>query len=235
MSPLTDEDRASPAPRRRRKLWEVPASLHGPLLCICMTTESLARLAGNPGTARGRDELEWYGEILERVSGRNPASEALQRHLEKTHRLWVDRFALVADDASVLDRWRTGIRRGEIAGPLWAACTHRAVSEHSLRQIDGDLRALSCRLDVRPTADAQRLAFLESEAAQLRAELCRLKIRHAGEIDSLRQELNRLERSALPRHPAPSLHDTGPERKAGVRRTPPSISPRSGTAGSSAA
>ena len=206
MTPTTDQQHsandvaavATACPRRRLKLWELPTSLHGPLLGVCLTGEALVELAARHGiSAAGNDEFEFHGKILEALRERGPAAEALQRHLDRTHKLWVDRFALLADADAIMDKWRRSVRQGEIAGPLWAASTHRAISAAALQCIDRDIRALSCRLDLRQITDSHRLAHLEAENARLQDELCRLKIRHAGELDALRQQVAGLQHAAL--------------------------------------
>jgi hypothetical protein len=73
---------------------------------------------------------------------RNPVSEALQRHLEKKFHLVVERFAKLKSDGATpaVDRM---LCQGEVAGPLWAVCTHRAVSAETRQRAYTDVHMLS--------------------------------------------------------------------------------------------
>lgn len=219
--PRLASSRGNNSPRRRPRIWELPPLLHAPLLGISVAMDKLAGIAADQGLAGSGGAGDPLGTTLPRLDTRNAVSDAVQRHLEKTHRIWVDRFACVADEAAVLARWRACIEQGEVGGPLWAACTHKRISESGLQRIHADLHTLSCRQDMRQAVDARRMAFLESENDRLRNELCRLRIQHAGDLDSLRQELTSRAKQARPAKP-----------KAEGGRA---VSPRSATAGSSAA
>jgi hypothetical protein len=58
--------------------------------------------------------------------------------------------------------------RGEVAGPLWAVCTHRAVSAETRQRAYTDVHMLSHQVGAGQAADARRLAHLEAENAELK-------------------------------------------------------------------
>lgn len=203
-------------PKRRARIWELPPLLHAPLLGLSIPVDHLACI-----TARAGGGTDLVSATLPLLETRSVVAEAIQRHLEKAHRIWVDRFACMNDDAAVLARWRACIGQGEVGGPLWAACTHKRISGLSLQRIHADLHTLSCRQDMCQTVDVRRMAFLESENERLRNELCRLRIQHAGDLDALREEL-----AGRAKHARPA--------KAPAEGSQP-VSRRSATGGSSAA
>lgn len=188
---------ASQRPRCRPKLWELEAKLHCPVIGTCLSIEALRRIARRfRFTAAAHDEFGMHVEAVGFSQQRNPVSETLQRHLDKTYKLWVDRFARLKDDADVLALWLECLQRGEVAGPLWAVCTHRAASAATRHRAYGDIHMLSHQVGAGQAADVRRLAHLEADNAHLAAELRRQSIQHAGEMDALRCRLARTEQDA---------------------------------------
>jgi len=113
---------------------------------------------------------------------RNPVSEAVQRHLEKKFHLVVERFAKLKSDAELRQQWIECCARGEVAGPLWAVCTHRAVSAETRQRAYTDVHMLSHQVGAGQAADARHLAHLEGENAELKRS-------HSRELALLRQQL----------------------------------------------
>lgn len=222
-----------PTPRCRARLWELEPPLHLPLLGLCVGPETLRQIAARFAfRAPADDETALLLEAADACRSRNPASEALQRHLEKTFKRWVDRFALLADDAAVRCQWCTCQQTGELAGPLWATCTHRAVSAATRSRAWGDVQLLGCQLGACQIARARQADHLHAENAGLRDALHRQSIAHAAELDTLRTTADRLQRRITEllasRTPAPA--SPAPRRATHRRATPrasaPCVQPR---------
>ena len=184
---------ASPRPRCRPKLWELEAKLHCPIIGTCLPIDALRRIARRFRFEAANDEFGMHVEAVAFSQQRNPVSEALQRHLDKAYKLWVDRFARLKDDSAILALWQECLQRGDVAGPLWAVCTHRAASAATRHQAYGDIHMLSHQVGAGQAADVRRLAHLETDNARLAAELRRRSIQHAGEVDALRCRLGHAE------------------------------------------
>lgn len=192
----TAPPRVSQRPRCRPRLWELEAKLHCPIIGTCLSLEALRRVARRFRFEATHDEFGMHVEAVGFSQQRNPVSETLQRHLDKTYKLWVDRFARLKDDAAVLALWQECLQRGDVAGPLWAVCTHRAASAATRQQAYGDIHMLSHQVGAGQAADVRRLAHLETDNARLAAELRRRSIQHAGELDTLRCRLGQAEQEA---------------------------------------
>ncbi|MBN8284689.1 hypothetical protein [Zoogloea sp.] len=221
ITPKNPDPGGMPKSTRRARIWELPRSIQAPLLGISVSLGNLASIAARHGLALRTNESDLLGTMLSQLDVRNSVSDAVQHHLEKTHRIWIDRFARADDEAEVLARWRICIDQGQVGGPLWAACSHKRISETGLQRIHADFHVLYCRNDLLCAVDTKRLAYLEVEINRLRDELRKLHIRHAGDMDALRQELTTRAKKT------PGANPTA----EGVR----TFSRRSGTAGSSAA
>lgn len=179
-----------PGPRCRARLWELDDKLHCPLIGTCLPIDELHRLAQrfkfkSPST----NEFGMHVEAVSLSQHRNPVAAAIQHYLEKAHKLWVDRFARLKTDAEVRLHWQECLKRGEVAGPLWATCTHRMVSPETRHQAYGDIHMLSHQVGSSLAADARRLAHLIADNARQGAELRQRAIQHAGELDALRSRL----------------------------------------------
>ncbi len=183
------EDAVANARASRTRLWELEDKHHCPVIGTCLPVDDLARLARrffawiDSGNA-----FAMHVEAVNLAKTRNAASEAMQTLLERKYRLQVQRFKAAGDDGEVMQTWREHYARGDVAGALWAAITHRAVSAATRHAIFADVHMLSHQVGAGLAADTRRLAVLASECADAQAELARLRARHAaGEIEWRRQ------------------------------------------------
>lgn len=66
---------------------------------------------------------------------RNDASVAMHRHLERKYARAVRDFDAARCNADVLELWKQRLSAGDVAGPLWAALTHRAASAETCHRV----------------------------------------------------------------------------------------------------
>jgi len=173
----------NPARFHRRKLWELEEKHHCPVVGTCLGLEELKKIARKAGFA-GR-EVEPYRLHVEAVSvsiKRNAAAEAMHKLLDRKFSLFVARFDQAKCDAEVRALWDQHLDRGEVAGALWAAITHKAASVETRNAIYGDVHMLSHQVGAGQAADVRRLAYLERENAELRREERREAERHTREL-----------------------------------------------------
>ncbi len=170
-------------PARRARLWDLDDKLHCPIIGTCISIEELQRFARRFQFAGPTDDdFTVHVEAVGLARKRNPVSEAVQRHLEKKFHLVVERFAKLKSDAELRQQWIECCARGEVAGPLWAVCTHRAVSAETRQRAYTDVHMLSHQVGAGQADDARRLAYLEGENAELKRS-------HSRELALLRQQL----------------------------------------------
>lgn len=172
-----------PRPARRLRIWDLDDKLHCPIIGTCISLDELQRFARRFQFASPTDDdFTVHVEAVDLVRQRNPFSEALQRHLEKKFKLSIDRFSKLKLDAEIRQHWSDSCARGEVAGPLWAVCTHKAASAATRQQAYRDIHMLSHQVGAGQAADTRRLTHLEKENAELKEGLKR-------ELAALRRQL----------------------------------------------
>lgn len=171
------------APRARPRLWTLDPQHHCPIVGTCLPLADLQRIAKRCHFAsRPDDDFGLHVEAVSHARSRNPASEAIQRHLDARYRLALARFARLKSDAELRQEWLACVDRGEVAGPLWALCTHRLASAETLQMAYRRVHMLSHQVGAGLAADTRRLAQLEQENSDLRSGLKR-------ELSALRRQL----------------------------------------------
>jgi len=184
-----------PPPLRRPKLWELGEKHHCPVIGTCLPVAELRRFARRfELLADPRDEYALHVEAVQLSMHRNAFSEALHDHFEREFASAVRRFKEAKDDAGVRALWAACLERGEVAGPLWAALTHKAVSGATRQRIFADIHMLSHQVGAGKAADARRLSFLERENQALRNEQQEERRRAARREAEQRERIAALER-----------------------------------------
>ncbi len=180
---------------RRRKLWELEDKLHCPVVGTCLGLDEIARLARRHGfKGQSFDHYRLHVEAVNLSCSRNPVAEAMQKLLDRKFARYLSVFEQARDDAAVAELWRTHLERGEVAGPMWAALTHRAASAETRNRVYADVHMLSHQVGAGQAADLRRLDWLERERVGLQAEKSRLAERlrqQAERIQALERERDR--------------------------------------------
>lgn len=177
-------------PAKRAKLWELQDKHHCPVIGTCLAIDELARIARRYSFAGDlRDEFSLHTEAVGHARSRNAVAEAIQKHLERKYRIQIIRFERAGSDAEVLALWRQHYARGDVAGALWAALTHKAASDETRQRIYADVHMLSHQVGAGQAADAHRLAHLEKEYAAVRGALEQQKKEQARGEAELRKQL----------------------------------------------
>ena len=174
---------ATPVPNRRRKLWELEDKHHCPVVGTCLALDELKKIARKAGFA-GQD-IDVYQLHVEAVSlsmSRNEAAEAMQKLMDRKFSLFVARFDKAKADAEVRALWDQHLDRGEVAGALWAAITHKAASPETRNAIYADVHMLSHQVGAGQAADLRRLEFLIQENSQIKQQARRDSERHSQEL-----------------------------------------------------
>jgi hypothetical protein len=167
----------------RLKLWELEERYHCPVVGTCLTLGEIKKISRKGGFAgRNFDDYRQHVEAVSVSCSRNSASEAMQKLLDRKFALHIDRFARVKTDAEVLALWKEHLERGEVAGALWAAMTHRSASPDTRYAVYGDVHMLSHQVGAGQAADVTRLGHLERECAALASVTQRDAARHAKDM-----------------------------------------------------
>ena len=163
-------------PARRPKLWDLEERLHCPVIGTCLSLDEITRIARRLGyTGHIGDPYRLHVEAVSLSCSKNEAAEAMQKLLERKFSLDVARFNRLKRDAEVLAQWRAHLERGEVAGPMWAALSHKLASAETRRVVYADVHMLSHQVGAGQAADLRRLEWLQREHAVLQAEHAGLK------------------------------------------------------------
>ena len=178
---------AGPRGMRRRKLWELEDKLHCPVVGTCLGLDEIARLARRHGfKEQSFDDYRLHVEAVNLSCSRNPVAESMQKLLDRKFARYLGAFEQAREDAAVAGLWCAHLERGEVAGPMWAALTHRAASAETRNMVYADVHMLSHQVGAGQAADLRRVEWLERERAGLQAERSRL-------AERLRQQAERIQ------------------------------------------
>ena len=193
--PAADQRATLPANDARRtvkraKLWELPPKHHCPVIGTCLPIDELARIARRYYClVDPRDEFAMHVEAVNYAGSHNSVSEAIQKHLDRKYKLPIARFDQAKSDLDVLTTWQEHYARGNVAGALWAAITHKTVSAATQQKIYADVHMLSHQVGAGQASDARRLAKLEKDCVAARAALEQQRRQQADHERTLRQQL----------------------------------------------
>lgn len=165
-----EENHAASPPlvRRRLKLWELEIKYHCPVIGTCLSLDELKKIARKEGFLdKTFDHYRLHGEAVSASGTRNSTSSALHKLLEQKHARWIKIFESAKTDEAVHQLWQDHLAQGEVAGPLWAAVTHKAIGPKTGDQIYGDIHMLSHQIGAGLAADVRRLGYLETEVTRL--------------------------------------------------------------------
>jgi hypothetical protein len=186
------------ARRAGRKLWSLAPRYHCPVIGTCLPMEAVRRIALRHGLSKAKDsDYQAHVSMVGCCESRNTVSLAVQRELDRRHRLWVARMGRMKSEAEVAAAWAEALAQGEAAGAYWALLTCRAASEAQHQQAFQDIHMLSHQVGAGTRADLKALADERLAHAELRtrsgAERGRLEAtlgERDEQIQALRQDLS---------------------------------------------
>ncbi|SFU45541.1 hypothetical protein SAMN05216339_102336 [Nitrosomonas eutropha] len=124
------------SPVKRMKLWELDRSHHCPVIGLCLPPADLECFARRfHFNAPINNAHALHVEAVCCVTSRNTVSETIHKHLDRLHQSHIKQFEAAKTDNEVLALWKTHFSNGKIAGPLWAALTHKRISPAIREQI----------------------------------------------------------------------------------------------------
>jgi hypothetical protein len=183
--------------RRRLKLWELEEKHHCPVVGTCLKLEDIKKVARKGGFDGGEfDEYRLHVEAVSISCSRNSVSESMHKLLDRKYDLYLRRFDKARTADEVVALWNQHLEQGEVAGPMWAALTHKAGTAESRKKVYADVHMLSHQVGAGQAADLRRLEWLEREHASLREVARHGQLRHARELAERQDRICQLEREA---------------------------------------
>lgn len=192
------------AARRRKKVWELPARWHCPLVGTCVPAPELRRLARRAGLdTADMPDYALHATVVSACGERGEVAERIQRFLDERHAAAVSRLSKAKGEDAVLASWREALAVGDVAGTMWAAWSHADLSAEGGNTIYGDIHMLSHQMGAGARADLRQLAALKQDTARLRDEAAALRLglaeaqrRHGREVAALERRLAEAEQRA---------------------------------------
>ncbi|MBN8506362.1 MAG: DUF2325 domain-containing protein [Burkholderiales bacterium] len=156
---------------RRRRLWELGTHAHCPVIGVCLSLDTMRRLARKLLVLQGdEDDYTLHCQLVTAAERRNPASEALQRELDSRFALDVQQATKAKCMDSLAAWWRVRAAQGEIAGPLWATLTHPRCEAWLEMRVLGQVHMLQHQVGAAQRVDVQRHREVLAEHQALMAE-----------------------------------------------------------------
>lgn len=115
---------ASTTGSRRRRLWNLPALCHCPVVGVCFSLPALRQLVNKAlGGKAVADDYDVHVGAVAQCTQRNRLSELLQKDLESRYASTVQGFRAARDTPAVADLWAAALRKADVAGAFWATLT----------------------------------------------------------------------------------------------------------------
>jgi len=163
---------------RRRRLWEMGHECHCPVVGVCLPLDVLRRVVGK--ALRGKAVAEDYdvhvGAVAECMH-RNRMSELLQDVLDTRYSREVSAFKTAKTTQALSELWTLAVRRGDVAGALWAVLTHPRCDPDLQERVCRDMHMLQHQAGARVQVDLVRFNAVLDENAVLTRELGRTQER----------------------------------------------------------
>ena len=188
---------------RRRRIWELAATLHCSIVGTCLNTADLRQLFGklNDADARTASEHTLHGRAVLAAGRNDVAGKLLNKMLDRRHDTHIKRFAKAGTVEEVRRLWSEALERGDIPGAYWATLTQPATDRDLVQEAFGEVHMLSHLVGQTNRADIARLRQLENDLCERDQKLGRQQARlmlaaqERGQllrrIDELQAELTR--------------------------------------------
>jgi Uncharacterized protein conserved in bacteria (DUF2325) len=184
---------------RRRRLWDLDAHAHCPLVGVCVPIAALRRLADKVrGGSAAADDYELHTGAVAECRQRNRMSEALQKHLDQRYQLVLRRAAKLKTTEELAAWWIEASGGHDLPGAFWAVLTHPRCTSTLEYAVLGQVHMLQHQVGMATRVELERFEALIDENAVLARELCLAQGRSmrqaagfAERVDALESELVR--------------------------------------------
>ncbi|MXS85889.1 DUF2325 domain-containing protein [Nitrosomonas sp. HPC101] len=193
----------TPPPVKRTRLWELDRSHHCPVIGLCLPPadlECLARRFQFKASIKNAHDL--HVEAVCRAASRNTVSEAIHKQLDKLHQSYIRQFETAKTDNAVLKLWESCFASKKVAGPLWAALTHKRTSPDTRKQIHDTVHmhmheavAELSATQNRANQTAQTLKALAEQLEQVREKHMQTESRLRQRLEQAAAEIRQLQQS----------------------------------------
>jgi hypothetical protein len=177
----TDEPDRSHADRpssRRRRLWELEAQAHCPVIGVCLPIATLRKLFDRHGTRHvSDDDYELHCDAMDACKRRTALADALQREFDRRYALALQQSAH-CKTSDQLSAWWDGASRGaDLAGAVWATVTHGRCTPALQHRLLGEVHMHQHQVGAAHRVDHARFDATVAELADARRAVIALQDR----------------------------------------------------------
>lgn len=157
---------------RRRRLWQLDAAAHCPVLGVCVPIGVLRRLVtrGPSPAVPADDDYRMHCLAVGACKRREPVSEALHKELERRYASFVRQAAVLRSTAELAAWWRDAKDDERMPGALWAALTHARCDSSLEEQVIAEVHMLQHQRGADLRVDRKRFVELQRENVALRRQ-----------------------------------------------------------------
>jgi hypothetical protein len=183
---------------RRRRVWELGAHAHCPVIGVCLPMRALRRLVDKMvGAEIVAGDYELHSGVIAECQRRTPMAEAVQRELDRRHAIALRQTARLKSSDALGQWWQESSSGSDVAGALWATLTHARCSAELEEQVLRDIHMLQHQLGAAQRVDLQRLTELMDENAVLARELAAAQQRSTSVAHEQGRKIEQLQTQAV--------------------------------------
>ena len=195
---------------RRRRLWQLDASTHCPVLGVCVPIAVLRRIVMRDvaNCADDDDDYRVHCLAVNACKQRCAPAEALHKELERRYAAELRQVAAVKSVAELSGAWREARDGQRMPGVLWAVLTHPRCDAQLEQQMLADVHMLQHQRGALQRVDQARFDAVQKENAALRQQIeALLSCKHKLSVE-LAQHAQRAQAQAMQSRAQAIGHDT---------------------------
>ncbi len=194
--------------KKAKKLWDLKAQYHCPVIGTCLSVAELQKLARQADlNLAHKTDYDIHSYFVSQADESSHLTRKVHKFLDKKFSRQIKQFAPAQNAEDVLQIWHETWQRGEVSGAFWALMTH-PLADATLQHIAYEqVHMLSHQIGATHTADMRKLHQLEQQQADLQGQL--KQARHSLlERDQKIQTLqHQLAQAALQQHPSETMQE----------------------------
>lgn len=196
---------ASSTGSRRRRLWNLPAPCHCPVVSVCLPLPALRQLFNKAlGGKAVADDYDVHVGAVAQCTQRNRLSELLQKDMDARYASEVRCFRVAKDSQTVAELWVAALRKADVAGAMWATLTHPNCDDALQEAVLRDMHMLQHQAGAAVRVDVARVNDLIKENGVLARALGKAQERCTRVIAEKSAQINELH-AQLMRHRATAI------------------------------
>jgi len=179
----------------RRKLWELSARFHCPVIGTCLTIRELGRLYRQckfTSKPPCRTDYDLHLTFVSAAGQRIRPSKLVQKTLDRKYQITIRRVRTLKSAEALAEFWDEAVSRGDIAGAFWATLTHPAAAAWLLDRVYAEVHMLSHLAGASTRVSLARLPALETRNAELERDLRDLKFQTSRQISERQKTIEAL-------------------------------------------